>query len=233
MAQKIQLHAEVREDVGKGASRRLRRAGELVPGIIYGAEADPVSLTLGVNELTKAMQQEGFFSQILDVVLDGKGQQAVVRDVQRNPATEKVLHIDFMRISANRAIQVSIPLRFVNEDKCKGVRAGGGNIAHAMTEVEINCLPANLPEFLEVYMAELDLGETIHLSDLALPEGVEIVALAHGDDRAVVSVQTPRGGLEEEEAELAEAAAMEAEGAPGEGEPAAEAGDAEDTASED
>ncbi|TNF80523.1 MAG: 50S ribosomal protein L25/general stress protein Ctc [Gammaproteobacteria bacterium] len=230
MSQKIEINAEVRADVGKGASRRLRRSGNSVPGIIYGAEEDPVNLTLNTNELSKAMQSEAFFSQILDVKFDGKSQQAVLRDLQRNPATEKVLHVDFMRISANKPIQVSVPLHFVNEDKCKGVRLGGGTISHTMNEVEISCLPADLPEFIEVYMAELDVGEIIHLSDLALPAGVSIVALAHDDDRAVASVLMPRGGADEEE-EAMEAAA-EGEEAAAEGEEAP-AGDAEEESSED
>ena len=206
MSRNIQINAEVRTDVGKGASRRLRRSGDLVPGIIYGAEEDAVSLTLNTNELTKAMQSEAFFSQILDVKFDGKSQQAVLRDLQRNPANEKVLHIDFLRISANKPIQVSVPLHFINEEKCKGVRESGGVIAHVMTEVEISCLPANLPEFIEVFMAELDVGELIHLSDLALPNGVSIVALTHDDDRAVVNVHIPRVVVEEEEGVVAEAA---------------------------
>jgi large subunit ribosomal protein L25 len=220
------INAELRSDVGKGASRRLRRAGDKVPAIIYGAEEDPVNLTLNTNELMKAMQSEAFFSQILDVKFDGKSQQAVLRDVQRNPATEKVLHVDFLRISANKPIQVSVPLHFVNEDKCKGVRLGGGTIAHTLNEVEISCLPADLPEYLEVYMAELDIGEIIHLSDLALPKGVSIIALSHDDDRAVVSVQAPRGGGEEEdELEASAEAGAESEAAP--------AGDAGEESGED
>jgi large subunit ribosomal protein L25 len=226
MSQKIEINAAVRADVGKGASRRLRRSGDQVPGIIYGAEADPINLTLNTNELTKAMQSEAFFSQILDVKVDGDIQQAVLRDLQRNPANDRVLHVDFLRISANKPIQVSVPLHFINEDKCKGVRQGGGTISHAMTEVEISCLPADLPEFLEVYMAELDLNEIIHLSDLALPAGVTIVALSHDDDRAVVSVLAPRGGADEEEEELEAAAGAEGEEA-GEGGEAAEGDEAE------
>ena len=229
MSQNIEINAELRSDVGKGASRRLRRSGDKVPGIIYGAEEDPINLTLNTNELAKAMQSEAFFSQILDVKFDGKSQQAVLRDMQRNPATEKVLHVDFMRISANKPIQLSVPLHFVNEDKCKGVRLGGGTISHTMNEVEISCLPADLPEFIEVYMAELDVGEIIHLSDLALPQGVSIVALAHDDDRAVASVIMPRGGAEEEEeleaAAEGEEAAEDSEEAP--------AGDAGEESSED
>ena len=145
MSQKVEVNAEVRADVGKGASRRLRRSGDKIPGIIYGAEEDPVNLTLSTNELSKAMQNEAFFSQILQVKFDGKTQQAVLRDIQRNPATEKVLHVDFMRVSANKSIQVNVPLHFVNEDKCKGVRLGGGSISHTMNEVEISCLPGDLP----------------------------------------------------------------------------------------
>ncbi len=219
MSQKIEVNAELRTDVGKGASRRLRRSGDKVPGIIYGAEDDPVNLTLNANDLNKAMQSEAFFSQILDVKFDGKSQQAVLRDLQRNPATERVLHVDFLRVSANKPIQVSVPLHFVNEDKCKGVRMGGGTIAHTMNEVEISCLPRHLPEYLEVYMAELDVGEIIHLSDLALPEGVTIIALSHDDDRAVVSVQAPRVETEEEE-EVLEAAAEGEAGADSEEAPA-------------
>ena len=151
------------------------------------------------------MQQEAFFSQILNVVVDGTGQQVVVRDLQRHPANEKVMHIDFLRVSADRAIQVHIPIHFVDEDKCVGVRLGRGTISHSMIEVEISCLPGDLPEYLEVYMAELDVGQSVHLSDIALPEGVTLPALAHGDDHdaAVVSVQPPRGGADEDEEEEA------------------------------
>ncbi|HEY5680292.1 MAG TPA: 50S ribosomal protein L25/general stress protein Ctc [Pseudomonadales bacterium] len=212
MTQRIEIHAELREDVGKGASRRLRRLADKVPGVIYGGDADPVPLMLSSNELSKAMQLEAFYSQILNVVLDGKGEQAVVRDLQRHPASEKVQHIDFLRIRADRLIQVSVPLHFIDEDKCIGVKQGGGQIVHNMNEVEISCLPGDLPEFIEVYMAQVDVNQSVHLTDLALPEGVSIVALMHGSDRDanVVSVQMPRGGLEEEEAaEAAEAAAEE------------------------
>ena len=217
MSQKIEIRAEARQDVGKGASRRLRRSGELVPGIIYGAEQESISLTLNANELSKAMQNEAFFSQILNVVVDGQSSQAVLRDVQRNPANERVLHLDFMRVSANKPIAVNVPLHFINEDRCKGVRLGSGTIAHTLTEVEVSCLPANLPEYIEVYMAELDVNEIIHLSDLALPEGVSIIALSHDDDRAVVSVQPPRVITDEEDeiaAEQDEAADEESEEAP-------------------
>jgi large subunit ribosomal protein L25 len=226
MSQQIEIHAELRVDVGKGASRRLRRQAEKVPGIIYGGTDDPLPLTMSSIELAKVMKQESFYSQILSVILDGKGQQALVRDLQRHPATEKVMHIDFLRISADRAIQVFVPLHFIGEDKCLGVREGGGSIIHNVTEVEVSCLPGDLPEYLEVFMALVELHQTVRLSDLAVPEGVTIVALAYGPERdvSVVSVQIPRGGLEEEE-EL-EAAA---EGEAAEGDQAEAAGDADST----
>ena len=234
MSDKITLTAELREDVGKGASRRLRRLGNNVPAIIYGAEDAPQNLTLAVNELTKAMEQEAFYSQILDVVVGGKSNQAVVRDLQRNPSNGRVLHVDFMRISADREIQVSVPLHFVNEENCVGVKIGGGAITHNLTEVEISCLPANLPEYLEVDMEDIDVGTSVHLSDLVLPEGVVIVALTYGEDRDIpaVSVTTRRGGAELEDEEL-EAAAEGDEDAADEADAAEEGGDDESQAEEE
>jgi len=204
MSTKPELHAEVRTDVGKGASRRLRRQGEKVPGIIYGGAGEPVNLTFEVKELNKALTNESFFSQILDVYIDGKSEQTILRDLQRNPANDRVMHIDLLRIRADHALQVSVPLHFINEDRCKGVRLSGGTIAHLMNEVEISCLPKDLPEYIEVFMAELDLNEIIHLSDLALPEGVSIIALEHEDDRPVVTITQARISSEEEDEEAGE-----------------------------
>ncbi|MDG2276680.1 MAG: 50S ribosomal protein L25/general stress protein Ctc [Pseudomonadales bacterium] len=220
MSDYISLTAELREDVGKGASRRLRRLGNKVPAIIYGAEEAPVNLTLAVNELTKAMEQEAFYSQILEVVVDGKASQAVIRDLQRNPASGNVQHIDFIRISANREMQVSVPLHFMNEESCVGVRLNNGAITHNLTEVEISCLPANLPEFIEIDMEEVDAGSSIHLSDLVLPEGVVIIALTHGEDRdiPVVSVTTRRIETEEGDEASADNAAGDADAAEGDSE---------------
>ncbi|MEM7098463.1 MAG: 50S ribosomal protein L25/general stress protein Ctc [Pseudomonadota bacterium] len=206
MSDKISLTAELRQDVGKGASRRLRRNGKSIPAIIYGADQDPQNLTLAANEVTKAMQIEAFFSQIMDVVVDGGAQPAVVRDLQRNPANGRVLHIDFQRVSADREITVNLPLHFINEENCVGVKIGGGNIAHNLTEVEVSALPANLPEFIEVDMIEIEAGSSVHLSDLVMPEGVTVVALTYGEDRdiPVASVTVRRGGaqdLEDEELE--------------------------------
>ncbi len=213
MSDNIKLTADLRSDVGKGASRRLRRQGEKIPAIIYGADAETQTLTLGVNELTKAMEQEAFYSQILDVVVEGTAQQAVVRDLQRNPGNGRVLHIDFQRISADREMHVNVPLHFINEENCVGVKIGGGAIAHNLTDVEVSCLPADLPEFIEVDMEHVDIGSSLHLSDLVLPEGVTIVALTYGEDRdiPVVSVAARRVVEEEEEVVVDEAVEGEVE----------------------
>jgi large subunit ribosomal protein L25 len=198
MSEQIQINAELRQDVGKGASRRLRRAGASIPGIIYGGDKQPVNITLNVNQLGKAMQNEAFYSQVLNVVVGDTAEQAIVRDLQRHPASEKVLHVDFLRVQADHLLQVRVPIHFVNEDKCVGVRQGGGSIEHNLNEVEVACLPANLPEFVAVDLTDLNVGQTIHLSDLVLPEGVTVVALALGSDhdQSVVSVRAPRGGAE-------------------------------------
>ncbi len=194
MSKEIQISAELRKDVGKGASRRLRKANK-VPGIIYGGEGEPTSLLLDANALGKALQNEAFFSQVVVVNVEGKGYQSVVRDIQRHPAKETVMHIDFFRISANRAIEVHVPLHFLNEEKCIGVKIGGGLLSHNLSEVIISCLPANLPEYIEVDVEHLELGKSIHLSDLKLPEGVTIPELRFGSDHdlQVVSLNAPKG----------------------------------------
>jgi len=217
MPQSIELNASLRTELGTGASRRLRRSGERLPGVIYGGENAPQPVTLSANELTKAMQQEAFLSQIVNVKVDGTEQQALVRSLQLHPVNEKVLHVDFLRVDADRPIQTNVPLHFVNESKCVGVRTGGGSIAHNLVDVEVSCLPNDLPEFIEVDLAALEVGQALHLSDLNLPEGVTLVALGYGEDHdiPVVSVQPPRGGTAQaEEEEEAAAAAEEAPAEP-------------------
>ena len=217
MAQDMTLAAEHRTETGKGANRRLRRAAQKVPGIIYGGGVEPVNVTFAANDLAKIMQGEAFYSQIVTLDVDGTKEQAIVRAMQRHPATERVLHLDFLRIRADQAIQLHVPIHFLNEDVCVGVTMNEGLIAHNLIEVEISCLPSNLPEYIEVDMADLDVGQSVYLADLPLPEGVQMVALMYGDDRnvPVASVQLPRGGLEEEEAAELEEGALE-EGAEGE-----------------
>jgi len=195
MSEQIKINAELRQDVGKGASRRLRRAGASIPAIIYGGGKAPVNITLNVNQLGKAMQNEAFYSQVLAVAIGDTTEQAVVRDLQRHPASEKVLHVDLLRVQADHLLQVRVPIHFVNEDKCVGVRQGAGSIEHNLNEVAIACLPGNLPEFIAVDLTNLNVGQAIHLSDLVLPEGVTVVALTQGagHDQSVVSVRAPRG----------------------------------------
>ena len=206
MSDQLILTAEGRSDVGKGAGRRLRRLSERVPGIVYGGGNAAIPVTLSANELAKAMQNESFYSQILNIKIDGGDQQAVVRDIQRHPANERVQHIDFLRIRADRVFQVSIPIHFLNEDTCVGVKTNGGNLVQSINELEVSCLPADLPEFVELDVAALDIGDILHISDIALPEGVSSVALALGEDydSAVVSVAAPRAEVVEEPSETDE-----------------------------
>ncbi len=201
MSQTIELNAQARADVGKGASRRLRRDGARVPAILYGGGEPAQSLTLDFFELTKAMQLESFYSQIVTLHAEGKAQAVVVKDVQRHPANERVQHIDFQRVRADQTVDVHVPLHFINEDGCVGVKQGGGSIRHAIIEVLVRALPANLPEFIEVDVANLNVGESLHLSDLKVATGVELVELSHGadHDQAVVSVQPPRGSSADSE----------------------------------
>jgi len=192
------INAEQREDQGKGASRRLRRAG-LVPGIVYGAGKEPAPIALKHNELIKNLEHEAFYSQILTLNVGKESEQVVLRDLQRHPAKPVILHIDLQRISANEKLHAHIPLHFINEEGCVGVKTEGGSLSHVQIEVEVACLPKDLPEFIELDVSELHVGETLHLSDLPLPEGVEIIELAHGHDNAVVAVHKARGAAEAEE----------------------------------
>ena len=194
MSSEFVLTAEPRTEQGKGASRRLRREGK-VPAILYGAGKDPVPLSLNHNELLKQLENEAFYSHILTVELDGKTEQAVLKDLQRHPAKPFILHLDLMRVSAGEKIRVNVPLHFVGEDVAPGVKIGGGIVTHAVTEVEISCLPKDLPEYIEVDLSALELGESLHLSDLKLPPGVELVQLLQGEehDVAVAAIQATRG----------------------------------------
>ncbi len=197
MSNSFEFKAELRDDTGKGASRRLRRAG-LVPGIIYGTHKEPVMITLLHNELIHNLEQEAFYSHILGIELGGKKEKVVLKDLQRHPSKPFILHVDFLRIDEKEAIRVNVPLHFMNEDIAPGVKAGG-RISHMLTEVEVSCLPKNLPEFIEIDLAAVEVGEAIHLSEINLPEGVVIPALAQTPSRdlAVVSIHAPRADSDE------------------------------------
>ena len=207
MSAALELNAEIRTLVGRSASRKMRRVEGKIPAVVYGAAEEGQNLMLNVNELSKLMQSEAFYSQILNISIAGKSQQVVVRDLHRSPDSGKVLHVDFLRVRADQEINVSIPLRFVNEENCIGVKVGGGLITHNLIEVEISCLPADLPEAIEVDVGDLDVGDSIHLSGLNVPNNVSIVALVSGDadrDSSVVTVSTKRGGADlDDELELA------------------------------
>ncbi len=215
MSTEFVLHAEIRTDLGKGASRRLRRTGK-VPAVMYGAHRDPVALTLDHDQLFHNLENEAFYSHILTIKLPDGEEQAILKDLQRHPAKPVVLHVDLQRVSAKEAIRVHVPLHFVNEESCPGVKAGG-LVTHNMTEVEISCLPGDLPEYIEVDLAKMELDDTLHLSDLALPKGVELVELSHGaeHDQPVAAIHLPRGARDEEEAEAAEGGEAAAEGGEG------------------
>ena len=197
----FELNAELRKDKGKGASRRLRRNADMIPAILYGAGKDPLSLTLAHKDIHKACQNEAFFSRIITIIADGNSQQAIVKDLQRHPAKDRIMHADFLRIQMDQAITVEVPLHFLNEDSCLGVRQGGGNVSHNMTSIEISCLPGDLPEYIEVDIEELDLGDAIHISGLKLAEGLSIPSLQQGadHDHVVVSVNAPKRAEELDE----------------------------------
>ncbi len=203
MSVTFEVNAETRDEQGKGASRRLRHAG-LVPGIVYGAGKEPVAITLKHNELIRQLEEEAFYSQVLTLKLGGESEKVVLRDLQRHPAKPLVLHVDLQRINENEKMHVMLPLHFLNEESCVGVKMEGGLISHIASEVEISCLPKDLPEYLEIDLAELHMGETLHLSDIKLPEGVEMVDLAHGHDNAIATVHKTRAEVEVAEEEVTE-----------------------------
>ncbi|WP_455206070.1 50S ribosomal protein L25/general stress protein Ctc [Kaarinaea lacus] len=197
------VNAQARTDVGKGASRRLRHTGK-IPGVIYGAGKEATSLTLDHDEMLHHLEHEAFFSHILSINIDGSTQNAVLKDVQRDPAKPKILHMDFQRVSDTDKIHMHVPLHFVGEDKAPGVKAGG-LVSHLMTSIDIICMAKDLPEYIEVNVGSLEMGEAVHLSEIQLPSGVEIPALAQGADHdlPVVNVHSAKGGGAAEEGEEA------------------------------
>jgi large subunit ribosomal protein L25 len=177
MSASLNVNAQVRRHAGKGASRRLRRQG-LVPAIVYGADRAPEMISLVHNELARHLEQEAFYSQILDLEVGDKTEKVVVKDLQRHPAKPFILHVDFQRIRAEEKIRVTIPLHFLNENSSKGAKLGG-LVSHNLTEIEVSCLPEDLPQNVEIDVAEMTIGDILHLSKIPLPEGV---ALAHAPD---------------------------------------------------
>jgi len=195
------VNAQLRTDTGKGASRRLRHAG-LVPGIVYGAHQDPAMISMVHSDLIQRLDQEAFYSHILTLKIDGKSEQVILKDLQRHPARPFIMHADFLRVSAKEKLKTNVPLHFAGEDVAPGVKAGGV-VSHLLTEVEVSCLPGDLPEYIEVNVAGLEVGDAVMLSEIALPKGVELPALAQDEpqDVQVVSIHTAQVAVEEDEIE--------------------------------
>jgi large subunit ribosomal protein L25 len=185
----LELNATLREDQGKGASRRLRHANQL-PAIIYGGETDPVSITLLQKDVQYKLPDESFYSQVLSLNIEGKAEDVLVRDIQHHPYKMEVMHMDFIRVDANKPVHVFSQLHFSNEEVSPGVKSEDGVVNHVVTEVEVVCLPKDIPDFIGVDLSEMHVGDVIHLSDLKLPKGVEVLALKHGEehDTAVVGM---------------------------------------------
>lgn len=208
---KIEISADKRTLQGKGASRRLRGSGK-VPAIIYGGDQAAQSIEMDHNDLFHKLRLEAFHASILSLNVAGKNEQVLLRDIQMHPYKQQVLHVDFQRIDKNKKIHMKVPLHFINAETSPGVKTSGGIVSHILTEVDISCLPADLPEFISVDLAELTAGHTLHLSDLVLPKDVEIVALTKGDNSAVVTIVIPRSVLSDEAATEAADAEKKAAG---------------------
>jgi large subunit ribosomal protein L25 len=201
----IEISASKRTLQGKGASRRLRSSGS-VPGVIYGGENPAQAIELDHNNLYHKLKLEAFHASILSMDLDGQKEQVLLRDIQMHPFKLQVLHIDFQRINKNKKIHMKVPLHFINAEISPGVKLSGGIVSHVLTEVDVSCLPKDLPEFISVDLTDLAAGNTLHLSDLKLPEGVEIPALVKGEDLPVATIVIPRAVAAEEAASAVSAA---------------------------
>jgi large subunit ribosomal protein L25 len=187
----FELAGEARPQLGRTDARRLRRAGK-VPAVMYGGGEAPQTVVLDHNALTRQMNREAFYTSILTLKLGSKAQQVIVKDVQRHPAKPLIMHMDFQRIREDQEITLHVPIHFLNEANSKGVKDQGGVVDHLLSDVEVTCLPRYLPEYLEIDVTDLELNQIYHLSDIKLPEGVELVSLKHGNDMPVVAVNPPR-----------------------------------------
>ncbi len=200
MANAFSLTATSRTDLGKGASRRLRREA-LVPAIVYGGDSEPVAITLKGNEMARNLLEEAFYASLITLNFDDKKETVILRDLHRHPYKNVVLHADFQRVNAKEELTVTVQLHFINEETAKGVKKGG-MVSHVMTEIEVSCLPGNIPEYIEIDIEDLDLHSSIHLSDISFPEGVQSTLLNVGENTEesehaslpVVSIIETRGG---------------------------------------
>ena len=202
MSEQVSLAASERQSEGKSANRNLRRSG-YIPGVLYGGKDEPKKISIMEKDIVKATEIAGFATQILQISMDGKDVDVVVKEIQRHPATSRVLHADFMRVDPDSKITLVVPIRTLNDESCIGVKVSGGQVNHLINDIEISCLASNLPEQLEIDVQEMDIGDTVSLSEIKLPEGVEITILQQDEDRdqAVVSVTETREMIIEEEEE--------------------------------
>ena len=203
MSQEFLIEAFPRGDQGRGASRRLRREERKIPAIIYGGKKDATPVSIWHNELKKALENEAFFSHVLTIELDGKKESVILKDLQRHPYKPLLTHADFLRVDKDHEIHVNVPLHFLNEDSAPAIKLQGGVAHHQINEVEVICLPQNLPEFIEVDMSEVEMDQVVHLSDLKLSKGVRIAALLQGEDHdlPVVAIHKPRAAKTEDTGE--------------------------------
>ena len=198
MKEAFVVEAEVRSAHGKGASRRLRKEGK-VPAIIYGGKGEPQPIAVNHNELSKQLKIEAFYSHILTVKIGGASEQAVLKDLHRHPVRDEIMHMDLQRVLADQLLRMHVPLHFKGAEIAPGVKTGGGIIEHHLIQVEVECLPKDLPEFIEVDLSALGVNEAVHLSQLKVPEGVTLVELKHDNDVSVAAVHLPRAAVAEEE----------------------------------
>ena len=237
MSDNITLNAEPRSDSGKGASRRLRHQG-LVPAIVYGGKFDPMQVSIDHNVFLHQLEKETIYTQVVDLNMDGKVQEVILRDLQRHPYKNKIMHADFFRIDKNTPIKVVVPVHVNNAEDCVGVKMDGGMLTQVVTEIEIIALPKDLPEYLEIDALELHLGDILHLTDIQMPEGVQIVALTYLEDVediehdehnvGVLSVVKTREEVIEDEAPEAPEGEVGEDGEVAEGDADAGEGDASD-----
>jgi large subunit ribosomal protein L25 len=206
MREAFVIGAEVRTDQGKGASRRLRRTGK-VPAIVYGGKTEPQMIAVSHNELSKHLKIEAFYSHILTLNFGGQSEQVVLKDLHRHPARDEILHMDLQRVLADKLLRMHVPLHFKGADVAPGVKTGGGLVEHHLIQVEVECLPKDLPEFIEVDLSNLNVNDSVPMSQLQVPAGVTLIELKHGNDASVVAIHLPRAAVE---AEATPAAATEA-----------------------
>ena len=196
------LSAKKRQDIGKGASRRLRRQAGLVPAIIYGADKNVTMIHLEHRNVIKSLENEAFYTQIITIDVEGQKEQVILKDLQRHCFKPLVLHMDFLRIREGEKMLVHVPIHFTGEDLAPGVKTHGGMVAHMITHIDINCLPTDIPEYIEVDLSTLDMDEVLHLSQVALPANLSFAALEHKNDLAIASIHKPRGAAQLEDQEI-------------------------------